>query len=217
MIIKVKRIIGSSLTNIPLLEIHELRDRIQQIILQAHSVVQNTKNAVTEREIYDAVTEYLVVADHSQVVSQLLQEVGTELSKKNPEYDDTISKIISSIYTRIEGFAPKLVPKLKESTNNLLKALFDLRNKIINKQSQDSIISVLSDIAELLRKLMAELIRTFFDLVSWIRIMAEQEKFTLSEIIVEITLLQSEPLVVGVTAIAFPKLSPPRIKLKFVM
>jgi uncharacterized protein with HEPN domain len=217
LIIKVKRIIGSSSTSIPLLEIHELRDRLQQIIKQAHNIVQYTKNAITEREIYDAVTQYVVVADHLQLISQLLKEVGSELSKKNTEYDDNISKIVSSVYTRIEGLAPKLVPELKEFTGDLLKALLDLRNKISNKQSRDSIIFSLSAIAELLRKFMAELIRTFFDLVSWIRMMAAQQKFTLSEIIAEITLLQSEPLVVGITAIAFPKLSTPGIKLKFVM
>jgi hypothetical protein len=218
LIIKVKRIVGSTATSIPLLEIQELLDRLQEIVKQAHQLIQYTKNVIVERDIYDAVEQHLVVADHSQVICQLLQEVGKELSVKDTEYDDKISKIISSVYTRIEQFSPKLAARLKELTSDILRALLDFRNKVNKKQSRDRLISALNDIAELLQKFTAGLIRDLFDLVSWIRILADQEKkFTLSEITAEIILLQSEPLIVGGTLISFPKLSTPRIILKFVM
>jgi hypothetical protein len=63
---------------------------------------------------------------------------------------------------------------------------------------------------------MTEIIRAIFELVSWIRILAEEKKkFVLSELTVDITLLQSEPQLVGTMPISFPKLSTPRMVLKF--
>jgi hypothetical protein len=213
---KVEKIVDSNVTNIPLLELHELQQTLQKIVKQAYNVIQYAKNIVIEKDIYDALAHYLEAADYLQVVSQQLQEIGNELSKQDAGSKDKLARIISSIYAGTEELAPMLVAKLKKSANDLLKAISDLRDKIMRKESVDNLGSVLSIVVKMLRNFMTEIIRAIFELVSWIRILAEEKKkFVLNELTVDITMLQSEPQLVGTMPISFPKLSTPRMVLKF--
>jgi hypothetical protein len=213
---KVEKIVDSNVTNIPLLELHELQQTLQKIVKQAYNVIQYAKNIVIEKDIYDALAHYLEAADYLQVVSQQLQEIGNELSKQDAGSKDKLARIISSIYAGTEELAPMLVAKLKKSADDLLKAILDLRDKIMRKESVDNLGSVLSIVVKMLRNFMTEIIRAIFELVSWIRILAEEKKkFVLNELTVDITMLQSEPQLVGTMPISFPKLSTPRMVLKF--
>jgi len=192
-----------------------VHEALTKISLETAKAKTQIKAVVDQKNATEHILDYYKALSDSVLITRGLKEIGIAI-KENKNAKSRGNKIkgwVEEIIDKIKSIGTRLKAVIADFDKALLDAINDLKNHLGR---------TLSDIVAKFRALVAKfhefalyLIRKMFDFVGEVQEIAEEKKFTMKEITMEVPSYDVEVLIIAGVPIPIPKIQTPKLTISF--